>query len=146
MELKRHSNLLPKLSSLCFELYFTLNHSKQKSTTWRTHAQGDTHTHWPASELVRETCNETDKNSDKEGNDNIWYRFSFFFFFLETEIGSWCLGPATSDTPLLSLCNKCVKVMKASPMLGCETELILLHWIHRFPLKTSCKQGERADH
>lgn len=50
-----------------------------------------------------------------------------FFFFLETEIGSRCLGPATSDTPLLSLCNKCVKVMKASPMLGCETEVILLH-------------------
>lgn len=64
------------------------------------------------------------------------YDIDFLFFFLETEIGSRCLGPATSDTPLLSLCNKCVKVMNASPMLGCEAEVILFHTESTdFPLK-----------
>lgn len=54
---------------------------------------------------------------------------------MKNEIGSWFFGSATSGTPLLSLCNKWVNIMKVLPVLGCETEVIPLYWIHRFPFK-----------
>lgn len=58
--------LLSKLSPLYSELYFTINHSKQKRNIWRTHAQGHT-----LELLIKEASNETVNNNNKDYDNDI---------------------------------------------------------------------------